>query len=72
MYQVGRVLGECDEHPTLDKWCDPNVSFGQRWKLRNCPNGMPPRETFFFEKRHYGIICSLPPLFDGTLKMCVS
>ena len=51
IYQIGKVLGECD-----DKWCDPNVPFAQRWKLLNRPNGMPPRETFYFEKRHYGII----------------
>ena len=50
------MLGECDEHPTFDKWCDPNVPFAQRWKLLNRPNGMPPRETFYFEKRHYGIV----------------
>ena len=56
IYQIGKVLGECDEHPTFDKWCDPNVPFSQRWKLLNRPNGMPPRETFYFEKRHYGII----------------
>ena len=56
IYQIGKVLGECDEHPTIDKWCNPNVPFAQRWKLLNRPNGMPPRETFYFEKRHYGII----------------
>ena len=56
IYQIGKVLGECDEHPTFDKWCDPNVPFAQRWKLLNSPNGMPPRETFYFEKRHYGIV----------------
>ena len=53
IYQIGKVLGECDEHPTFDKWCDPNVPFAQRWKLLNRPNGMPPHETFYFEKRHY-------------------
>lgn len=56
IHQIGKVLGECDEHPTFDKWCDPNVPFAQRWKLLNRPNGMPPREIFYFEKRHYGII----------------
>ena len=66
IYQIGKVLGECDEHPTFDKWCDPNVPFAQRWKLLNRPNGMPPHETFYFEKRHY---CSLPPLFDSTHQM---
>ena len=56
IYQIGKVLGECDEHPTLDKWCNPAVPFLKRWNMLHRPNGMPPRETFYFEKRHYGII----------------
>lgn len=56
MYQCGMVLGECDEHPTLDKWCNPEVPFAQRWKMLNRPNGMPPKETFHLEKRHKGLI----------------
>lgn len=55
MYQVGKALGECDEHPTLDRWCNPDVPFIQRWKMLHCPNGMPPKETFHLEKRHYGL-----------------
>ena len=56
IYQIGKVLGECDEHPTFDKWCNPAVPFLKRWNMLHRPNGMPPRETFYFEKRHYGII----------------
>lgn len=55
MYQAGEVLGECDEHPTIDKWCNPDVPFAQRWKMLHRPNGMPPKETFHLEKRHYGL-----------------
>lgn len=54
MYQIGRVLGECDEHPALDKWCNPEIPFKQRWKMLHRPNGMPPKETFYLERRHYG------------------
>lgn len=56
MYQVGECLGVCDLHESLDKWCNPKVSFVQRWKMLHRPNGMPPKETFHFEKRHSGLI----------------
>lgn len=56
IYQAGEVLGECDAHPTLDKWCNPNVPLAQRWKMLNRPNGMPPKETFHLEKRHIGFV----------------
>lgn len=55
MFQVGEYLGECDLHETIDKWCNPAVSFRQRWKMLHRPNGMPPKETLHFEKRHYGL-----------------
>lgn len=55
MMQAGMYLGECDEHTTLDKWCDPDVPFVQRWKMLHRPNGMPPKETFHFEKKHQNL-----------------
>ena len=59
MYVAGKYLGECDLHESLDKWCNPEVPFNQRWKALHRPNGMPPKETFHLEKRHYGIITAL-------------
>lgn len=56
MYQAGEVLGECDAHPTFDKWCNPDVPFAQRWKMLHRPNGMPPKETFHLERRHKGLL----------------
>lgn len=56
MYQCGMVLGECDAHPTFDKWCNPEVPFAQRWKMLHRPNGMPPKETFHLERRHKGLL----------------
>lgn len=56
IYQAGEVLGGCDAHPTLDKWCNPDVPLAQRWKMLNRPNGMPPKETFLLEKRHIGLV----------------
>lgn len=55
IFQAGEVLGECDLHTALDKWCDPNVPLIQRWKMLYRPNGMPPKESFHLEKRHYGL-----------------
>lgn len=56
MYQVGECLGECDLHESLDKWCNPEVPFVQRWEMLYRPNGMPPNETFHLERRHYGLL----------------
>lgn len=53
-YQVGTPVGACDVHPSLDRWCNPSVSFTERWKAMHQPNGMPPNETFHYEKRHFG------------------
>lgn len=55
MVQAEGYVGECDLHPHLDKWCDPAVPFRKRWQWLHRPNGMPPRETFHLEKRHYGL-----------------
>lgn len=55
MFQVGTYLGECEVHESLDKWCNPDVPFKQRWKILHRPNGMPPKETFHLEKRHIGL-----------------
>lgn len=56
MFQAGEVLGECDAHPTFDKWCNPIVPFVQRWKMLHRPNGMPPKETFHLERRNKGLL----------------
>lgn len=52
MYQVGEYLGECELHPTIDKWCDPKVPIAQRWKALKRPNGMPPNEIFYMNYCH--------------------
>lgn len=55
IWQVGEFLGECDEHPILDKWCNPEVPFSQRWRMLWRPNGMPPHEVFHLENRHQNL-----------------
>lgn len=59
VFQAGTFLGECESHESLDKWCNPEVAFKQRWKMLHRPNGMPPKETFYFERRHWGVISAI-------------
>ena len=80
MYQVGNYLGYCDLHGSIDKWCDPNVPLKTRWKMLHRPNGMPPHETFYLNRRHYGLFsavvhfctiyvrCLVPSLWSGRNK----
>lgn len=80
MYQSEEFLGECEQHESIDKWCNPDVPFRQRWKALYSPTGMPPKETFHLEKRHCGIItatfhyltihlrCLLPELWNKRNK----
>lgn len=56
MYQAGEILGECELHERIDKWCNPEVPFKERWRAMWRPNGMPPHETFHLEKRHMGLM----------------
>lgn len=51
MYQCGQVLGVCDEHECIDSWCDPTIPLCKRWDLMHKPTGMPPNETFHYEKQ---------------------
>lgn len=50
------ILGLCDKHDHIDKWCDPSVPLLQRLKLMKKPNGMPANETFHLERRHEGVL----------------
>ena len=58
MYQAGEILGECELHERIDKWCNPNVPFKERWKAMWKPNGMLPHETYHLEKRHLGVMAA--------------
>lgn len=71
MFQAGHYLGECEQHESLDAWCNPKISFKQRWKMLHKPNGMPPKETFHFEKRHIGLCTAIFHYFTIYLRCFV-
>lgn len=64
-YQVGKPLGECETHPRVDKWCDPEIPFRKRWTYMHMPTGMPANETFHLERRHCG-------LFTASFHWCTN
>lgn len=70
IFQAPQYLGECDQHPSLEKWCNPTVSFRQRWKALHSPTGMPPKESFHLEKRHFGIISASFHYLTILLRCC--
>lgn len=70
MFQAGEYLGECDLHPSLDKWCDPTVPFKERWKMLHRPNGMPPKEIYYLNLRHRGFTSAVLHYFTVCLR-CV-
>lgn len=71
MFQAGYFLGECEQHESLDKWCNPEVNFKQRWKILHHPNGMPPKETFHLEKRHIGLYTAIFHYFTIYLRCII-
>lgn len=70
MIQVGEVLGTCDEHERIDKWCDPEVPFLTRWKAMWMPTGMSPHETFHLEKRHLGFMTASYHFVTILIRCC--
>ena len=56
IFQTGVVLGECEAHQSLSRWCNPDVSIQERWKALKKPTGMPLKEIFHLNRKHYGIV----------------
>lgn len=71
IFQADVFLGECELHESLDKWCNPEVPFKQRWKMLHRPNGMPPKETFHLEKRHIGLASAIFHYFTIYLRCII-
>jgi GT2 family glycosyltransferase len=71
IYQIDEFLGECDLHESLDKWCNPAVSFAERWKALWKPNGMPPHEVFHFERKHHGLPKACYSYFSTIIHCCM-
>ena len=71
IYQTAEILGECDLHEDLDSWCNPQVPFRKRWLMLHRPNGMPPKETFYFERKHFNILLATFHYFTIYLRCII-
>lgn len=68
MFQIGEYAGFCELHKSLDTWCNPSVSFSERIKVLYKPNGMPPMEFFYFDRKHHGIKNAIVHFFSIHLR----
>ena len=71
IYQLGKAVGECDRHGYIMKWCDPKLTFSERWKALFHPTGYPPKEVFYFNKKHYGFIKAIVRTITTYLRCLV-
>lgn len=46
------ILGYCEVHSQLPKWCNPAFPLNHRWRAFRTPLGHNPEEYFIFELRH--------------------
>lgn len=58
-YMVGDVLGICETHQKMDDWCNPSLPFIKRIKALYQPNGVPPMEFFYYDRKHHGILSAV-------------
>jgi len=63
-------VGECEWHPTLSTWCNPDYSLRERWKSLNKPTGMPLKQLFYLERKHYGLPRALFHLCTTVAHCC--
>ncbi len=58
-FLVGIYLGECNRNEKLRKCWNPDVPLKVRFNDLFKPTGYPPREAFYFQKKHYGLFSSV-------------
>ena len=68
---VGDYLGDCNRHDSLDKWCNPCVPFKERWTALHKPNGMPPKEKFYLQRKHQNIFVASFHFFTIYLRCLI-
>lgn len=70
VYLAKKYVGICDQHNKIEKWCDPSVSFIERWKSLRKPNGMPLGVLYYLESTHYGKIQAIYHVITTFLHCC--
>ena len=47
-------FGYCRDNPSHGTWRDSTLSLKERWRHLMSPKGAPPKEWFFYTRRHFG------------------
>lgn len=63
MFQTGNYVGVCEHDTKSNGWDDPSLPLFKRLTALTKPNGMPPREIFYINRKHRGV-------FSGVLYSC--
>lgn len=64
-----QICGVCDEHTTVPKWMNPDLSLKDRWEALYSVggNGANPNEFFYFRKKHFGFLSACMTYFSNHL-----
>lgn len=63
-------LGICDNNVFTPKWCNPKISFKERWKAFRTPLGNNPEELFIFSYKNYGILIAIKHYITNHIRVC--
>lgn len=68
-----QICGICDEHSSIPKWKDPNLSLKDRWKALYSVggNGANPFEFFYFKRKHKGMISALTTFISNHVHVII-
>ena len=52
MYITPGYIGECDRNDVAGRWFDPSANLRERYRRLKHPTGHPPKEYFYYYKKH--------------------
>lgn len=70
LYVSSEVIGNCDNHPNLPKWCNPEENIFNRIKHLYSPlSGCCPTQFLIFDYRHNGVFIAILHFFSIHLRV---
>lgn len=68
-YQASCLMGICETHEELPKWCSSKHMFNERREKFYTPTGGHPYEHFYFERKHFGLLRACFHFFTIHLRL---
>lgn len=63
--QAFEYIGYCERHTKIPVWLDTNISLFQRLKYMHGVFGAQPKEVFYFENKHFGLIKAIKKIISN-------